>query len=210
MAIPFQAQVGPLTAADADLIATSQTPLAAGNLTLTGVQPDAARRIVVSCAGSDAARTFTIYGTNRTGNSQTESVAGSAASTSVTTQDFLTVTRVAVDAATAGAIEVGTSAIASSSWYAINEHTTPVNVGVGVVVSGTVNFTVEVTYDNVNSPYTSTFPTVFSVTALASKTANTDAIISTPFSAMRVTLNSNTNPGYVRMIAIQAGLGFGN
>lgn len=204
-----------LTAAAANNIAASQTPGAAGNLTLTaaalaGTVPAQARRILFTPAGDEAANgtVWTVYGTSRTGSVITETVTGVAnPATASTVQDFLTVTRIAVNKAQAGAVTVGTSGVASTGWFMLNNALTPMNVGIAVTVSGTINYTVEYTLDDPNTLAAGTYPTLFSISDLASKTANLSALLATPVFAIRLTQNSFTAPGQARITAIQAGLG---
>ena len=98
-------------AADDDGISTSQTPSGAGDLTITGalatggvatLAPNGnwGRQVLITCAGADAGKNFTIYGTIPGGGDYvySEVVAGSNASTSTSVGPFLTVTRVAVSA----------------------------------------------------------------------------------------------------------------
>lgn len=108
-------------AADADGVATSQTPSGAGNLTIDGAKAsggvatfNAARQVTITSAGNDAGRTFTITGTDVNGNTLTEAVTGADTDTATSTKHFKTVTQIAVDDATAGAVTAGmnTSAIA--------------------------------------------------------------------------------------------------
>jgi len=108
-------------AADADGVATSQTPSGAGNLTINGAKAsggvatfNAARQVTITCAGADSGRTFTITGTDVNGDAVTEAISGADADVSTSTKHFLTVTQIAVDDATAGAVTAGmnTSAIA--------------------------------------------------------------------------------------------------
>lgn len=201
-----------LADASANNIAASQTPSSAGDLTLTagalaGTVPQQARRILFTPAGAEAGNgtVWTVYGTNATGNVISESVAGvDNPTTAYTQQDFRTVTRIAVNKAQAGAVTVGTNGVASTPWFSVNTMTTPINIGCGVVVSGTINFTVEVTYDD----FTSTaIPTAFPVTALATKTGNTDAAITTPCRGVRLTQNSFSSGGTAQATFIQAGIG---
>lgn len=103
--------------ADADGISTSQTPGAAGNLTITGALATTGvatlgynRKVTITSAGNDSGRTFTITGTDEFGNAQTEDITGPNITTVTGTKDFLTVTQVAIDAASAGAITVGAAA----------------------------------------------------------------------------------------------------
>lgn len=217
MAQPFQVELA-YAAASATNIAQSQSP-GAGAITLNGstvsggiATLDAARRVLITSGSDDSGITFTVNGTNRDKHTLAETVTGSSGSSVGTTQDFLTVTSVTHTGSVAGTVEVGTNGLGSSQWYMVNQHTTPINLGVAVVVSGTINFTVEYTYDDPNNPFTGTFPTVFSQTAMASKTANTDAAATFdfPIFAIRLTQNSFTNPATASMIVIQAGLGFGN
>lgn len=213
MATPFQVKLA-LGASSANVIAHSQSPAGAGPLTLTGavVTLDAARRVLITSGSDDSGITFTVTGTNRDKNPLVETLAGGAGVGVNTTQDFLTVSSIVANGSPAGTVEAGTSGVGSSQWYVINQHTTPINIGVGVVVSGTINFTVEYTYDNINAPFTGTFPTVFSQSAMASKSANTDAAttFAFPIFAIRLTQNSFSTNGTAAMIVIQSGLGFGN
>ena len=88
------------TAADADGISLSQTPLAAGNLTITGALAsggvatmDTQRRVLITAAGNEVSKTFTIYGTNKDGFAISESLTGPNATTTQSLLDYLTVTR---------------------------------------------------------------------------------------------------------------------
>lgn len=104
-------------AADADGVCASQTPGGAGNLTINGalasggeVEFDAPRQVTITGTGNEAGKTFTITGTDETGAAASEAIAGPNNSTVTTTTYFATVTQIAVDAATAAAITVGSSA----------------------------------------------------------------------------------------------------
>lgn len=212
MAQQFQAGLA-LTAAVANAIAASQTPASAGNLTIVGGTAvlDAPRRVLFTPVGAEATNgtIWTVYGTNRTGSPISEAVAGvNNPTTASTLNDFATVTRIAVNKAQVGAVTVGTSGIASSPWFVVNRSANPIILGVGVTVTGTVNFSVEYTYDDPSAPFTGAAPTVFTQAALAAKTANTDAglTFNFPIYAIRLTQNSFTAPATAKMIVIQAGL----
>lgn len=94
---------------DEDGIAESQTPVAAGNLTLTAttVTLDEPTLIAITSDGADNGRTFTITGTDEAGNTITDAVTGPSTATVYGAKYFKTVTQIAVDDATAGAIIVG-------------------------------------------------------------------------------------------------------
>jgi len=108
-------------ALDADSISQSQTPSGAGNLTINGAKAsggvatfNSARQVTITSAGDDQARTFTITGTDVNGFTFTEAVTGADTAAATSTKHFKTVTQIAVDDATAGAVTAGmnTSAIA--------------------------------------------------------------------------------------------------
>ena len=109
---PVTVSVGPLAAAVANNIALSQTPGAAGAVTLNGslvtggiATLDNPRRVLITTA--DTTTVFTVTGTTPTGSVITESfkvVAGS----SYTKLDYKTVTSITVNQGTTAALTVGT------------------------------------------------------------------------------------------------------
>lgn len=155
---PITVTVGPLAAASANAICLSQTPAAAGALTLNGALVsggiatlDTARRVLITCAGNESAKTFTLTGTSASGNTQTETIAGPNATTAQSVLDYKTITSLTISAAAANAITVGTSGVASSYWVALDSWAMP-QVAIQCTVSGTVNYTVQQTLDNPNDP----------------------------------------------------------
>lgn len=145
---------------DADGIAQSQTPLGAGNLTLNGALVTsgvavlgAQQFITIDCAGADAGRTFTLYGTGQTGQAVSFTMAGSNASQTVSTVGLKRVTRVAVDAATAGAVIVGVNGKGRSYPVIMDLLANPTTVSVYLVVTGTIDYTVQ---DSPNDPTNNT------------------------------------------------------
>ena len=139
-----------MTVSDPNGVCLSQTPAAggvqamviAGALASGGVATmDVARHMLVTCAGSDAARTFTFTGTDRFGNTITEVIAGSAGTTTYGTKNFKTVTGINVDDDTAGAIIIGTADSLDSQWIVLNHHATEFNVGINCAVSSDIDAT---------------------------------------------------------------------
>ena len=195
-------------AASANNISTVASPgagaiLINGSAVVGGVAIlDAARRVLITSGTSDTGITLTVTGTNFAGNPLTETITGGA-TTASTTQDFKTVSSVTHSGSVAGTLTVGTSGVGSSPWFYIDRDVNPINLGIGVTVTGTINYTVEYTYDDPNAPFSGTFPTVWSLSALAAKAANTDSSITFPIQAIRLTQNSFTNPGTASMIVLQ-------
>ncbi len=107
-------QITPVTADD-NGISTTQTPGGAGNLTITGALAsggvatfDVPRNVVaVSASGTDSTQTLTYTGTDYLGVPLVETVTLTGTTTVQGLKAFLTVSRVAVSAATVGAVIVG-------------------------------------------------------------------------------------------------------
>ena len=152
----IQVTVGPLAAASANNVALSQTPLAAGNLTLNGALVvggvallDLPRRIIITSAGNDSTVTFTAYGTDFSGQALQASVRGVNIGAADFGVSFATVTRIATSAATAAAITVGTNTVADSRPIQLDRFGfAPTSLQ--VTVTGTVSYTVQSTLDDVN------------------------------------------------------------
>lgn len=142
-----------LTAGVADAIAQAQALGAAGDLTLNGVAVSGgvatltpARRVLITSVGNDSALIFTVYGTNGSGATISEAVAGTNALSAYTNQDFKTVTRVASDGATAANVTVGTNDIASSIWQLADTWFDYQTIGImGEVTDGAPLWTIETT-----------------------------------------------------------------
>lgn len=206
---PITATVGPLTAASSNNIATSQTPGGAGALTLNGTTVtggvavlDHPRRVLITT--TDTTHTFTVTGTNASGMPQSESFLIVGGST-YTQLDYLTVTSITISGAATGAVTVGTNGIASTAWVRLDEWA-QAQVGIQCDVSGTVNYTIQSTYDDPNSP---TNPVVASsvtwINTNDSNGVNATGAIQTNYlfapTFVRVLLNSGS--GSVTMTAVQ-------
>ena len=212
---PMQFTTTALPTADTDSICLSQTPLAAGNLTIAGVlasggvatlvslsaKPRYGLQLTVGCAGSDAGRTFTITGTAPGGKAQTETIAGSNASATAGVLFWETVTRVAVDAATAGAIIVGTAQIGATDWLPLDVYTPNQVQTISTDVSGTINYTWQYTNDD---PFdTSITPVPYSHPTAGMVAATTDQIAGTTTQMRAVRLKINSGNGTARNVITQ-------
>lgn len=220
-----------LVAAVANGIALSQAVGAAGNLVLAGslatagvATMDVARRVLITTAGADVARSFTVFGTDRYGNVQSEIVTAIPNTTNkATVRDYKTVTRIAVDAATAGNITAGTNATGSSDWVVDDFLCRTWALAIAVSVIGTVTYTVEHTYDDPNKDGTTLVPAPYQYSmeagsyvpphvwlnaTLTSQTGDKEAnYANQPIFAHRLTVTSGT--GQAVMQSIQAGVGSG-
>ena len=103
-------------------------------------------------------------------------------------------------------ITVSKTAAGSTSPIPMLLFVTPFNVGIGVKVSGTVNYTVQHTFDDVWAKgYSAGSGTWYDHSTLASSAANADGNYAFPVTAIRLTVNSGS--GTATMTVVQAGVG---
>jgi hypothetical protein len=197
---PVTVSVGPLAAASANNIALSQTPGAAGPLTLNGSLVvggvailDTPRRILATTA--DSTHTLTVVGLSPTGTALTEVLVLNGTSVQ-STLDYAKVTSITINAAATAAITVGTSGVASTPWVRLDEWAAP-QVGIQCDVTGTVNYTVQSTFDDPNSATNPVVPSAMTWVATndpsgvgATGAIQTNYVFSPTF--VRVLLNSGT------------------
>ena len=212
---PMTVTVGPIDAGNDDSVCEAQTPVAGGPLTLDGVAVsggvatfDAPRRVLITTVGNESARVFVITGTLYNGQSFSETITGiTSGGDAFTNQSFATVTEVTVDAATAGAIIVGTNDVADSPWLRLDDYA-PAPTAVSVVVDGTVNYTVAISQDDPNSFISPvaignmTWFDALDADLVSESTNKTGGLDYTP-SWVRLTLNSGT--GSARATVTQSG-----
>lgn len=166
---------------------------------------DTQRRVLITSAGNDAAVTFTVRGTNDSGAGILESLAGGSGTGVYTNLDFKTVTQVTASSATSTA-SVGTNGVGSSPWLNLNTHVSPANTSLAANSSGTVNYTIQYTYDDPNNlPAGAAYAQPFNQVALTAQTATLDGVLSFPAWGIRTLINSGT--GTVRLDYVQAGIG---
>lgn len=199
-----------LAAAAANNICLSQTPGGAGALTLNGstvsggvATLDTQRVVLITSAGNDSARTFTVKGTDENGLAITESLAGGNIAAVSTVNNFKTVTSVSIDGAAAAGVTVGTSGVGASKPVPLDQRLTPANIGLIAEVTGTVNYDIQYTFDDVYDPSLASSLNWLSISALTGKTATTDGSLGVPASAVRTKINSGA--GSVKLVVVQAG-----
>ena len=210
-----------VTVADADNICASQSP-GAGAILINGPEVVAGvatidavtatngaigRRVIITSGGNDLGITFTVTGTNASGNIVSDTFAGASGGAAQSNLDFVTVTGITASGSVATTLTAGTNGVGSSEWQTWNfMGKSPQNLGYAVeLVSGAVNYTVQYTYDDPNNlPSGVAFPLAFN-TILLAQTATADSTLTTPLIATRVLINSGT--GVIRVRAVQAGIG---
>ncbi len=209
-------QVGPLAASNAALFAGSQTPTSGTALTLTGAAPDVPRRVLLTFGNELSARTLVITGLNASGNpiQETLAVASGAPATVATVQDFKTVTRaLPAGGGWSAAVTLGTNGAAGSPWQLVDYQISPGNISFGVTVSGTVTYSVEYTYTDLNDNGTTiggangnfpSTPIIWTHPILNGLSAKNDGVVNDPIIGWRLTVTVGT--GSATAVGLQAGI----
>lgn len=197
---------GPLTAASANNIALSAIPTSGTPITLNGslatggvATLDMPRRVLLTFGAEGSARTLVLTGTNWSGLtiSETLAVPSGGGSTVASVLDYATLTSaLPLGGGWTAAATLGTNGVASSPWVRFDGWGVP-QVVFQCVVSGTANYTVQITQDDPNSP---TDPiSISSMTWSSAPDPNVVAASTTQMSSFsfcpayaRVTLNSGT------------------
>jgi hypothetical protein len=160
---------------------------------------DQQRQIAVASAGNDTGITFTLSGTDGNSAPISETITGATGASALTTKMFKTITSIVASNSIASTITVGTTGIARSIILYCDRFVTPFNIGLGCTVTGTVNFDVQHTFDDVLTINT---PVWFANSGITGKTGNQDGNYAFPVIAISLLLNSGS--GTVKMTAIQA------
>lgn len=174
---------------------------AAFTLTNTDSGDDLARQVLITNddARDDTAITVTVVGTDADGRAQTETIAGpDASTTTATTKFFLTVESVTpVSTIGTNTWDIGHTDVCVSKTYPLN-HWSDVACPILGNVTGTANFTAELTFDPPNRPDEFTWtdqntPVWIGSTNVSGKTADIFSTLDTGAYAMRMKINSYTD-----------------
>lgn len=218
---PIRIKILPTAAADNN-IAASQTPGAAA-LTLTalaagpidpgvslvsgGMTPSAVlglgRILVITSGGNDSGITWAVVGYDYNGIATSETVAGSNGTTSVTTKYYTSITSITPSASVATTVKVGTVGTTASAAL----KTIPldfygrIGATVQVDVSGTISYTVQMSYDDCLTPSSLSSNTFFatpaSPTALTAQSASKYTQLPAGVCGLAVTIPTYTSTGYI-------------
>ncbi|KKN42605.1 hypothetical protein LCGC14_0711550 [marine sediment metagenome] len=177
-------------------ISVAETMSGSGDMAITGAYAtdgvgilDIPRHIGIYAAGNESGKTFTVYGTDRNGAVISESITGPNATTVNGSKNFKTVTRVAVDAATAGDVEVGTTNQFDSQIVPVDSYKD--NISYNVSLSSDKDLTYEFEYtlsDILASGFVEADAVWFS--DLGPKTVNSVSGSITPFRACRLVITN--------------------
>lgn len=204
-------------AADDNGIVTSVTPAAGGEQSLTllaaAASLDPPRRLEVTTAADETARTITVTGVDRYGIPRTESFSLVDTGAALSTWEYQSISEILIDDDTTGAIIAGWNNVLYTQWIPLNRYRTPFNVSLGVQIitaGASVNYTVQhslqdwLMKDGAKG-HNALDNQVFDHENLASKTAADDGNYAYPISAVRLKANSIDASAQVQMVVQQAG-----
>jgi hypothetical protein len=199
-----------LVAGAVGAIAASQTLGGAGALTINGslatggvAKMAAQQNIGITSTGNYSATTFNITGTDSQNRVISERLAGPNNGTATSVLNYLTVTSITSSTALATATTVDTLGIGASREVPVDRYLNPGNVSVAVEVTGTINYTVQWTMDDVYAGAPGPFVWFPGQTNVVNATTTQAASIVSPVSAVRVVTNSGT--GTAKLIVQQSG-----
>lgn len=190
-----------LSAADADGVCQSQTPISAGSLTLNGslVSGGVAtldsggfpRQLLFDCTGDHTGVTYTVYGRLREGGDiVSEEVAGVNGTTTTSVNFWYQVTQIDNSAAPPDAVVVGTNEVGSSKDIMTTRSVNATCIALQCQIGGTVNYTLQWTASNLYDK--SVEPLWTDDATVATKAADFGAILAYVPAAFRVKINSGT------------------
>jgi hypothetical protein len=205
-----------VTGSNSTIVSTKSTFLSLISITASGatastitvgtwntVTLDNPRRVIVVSAGNDSGITFTITGTDINGNQISEVLTG-ANGTAISNTSFYSVIKVVPSGNTASTVTVGTNGIADTPFIGLDPWAGG-PVSAQAVVTGTVNYTIYVSNDNPNDPFSPVAP--YNMTWDSSQTVVVGSSTSQMFTFaqaplfIKATINSGT--GSVTVTAVQ-------
>lgn len=165
-----------------------------------------AHRLDIIDTGADVqtGATYTITGTSEAGLAQTEDIAGPGSGATIeTTKYFLTVTSITIASPVAtSTIDVGTVDEVQTKVFPLNNYN---QIGAAIFgdVTGTIDFTVQQTFNPMSVADPTATATFIDIAALADKTADTLGSGAAGSTGMRVTVNSYSSAAELQVIISQ-------
>lgn len=158
-------------------------------------------------ATNHAAKTIVLVGTDAQGNAQTETIAAPGTSATVTSTKYFKTLTSATPSATIGSdtFDIGWSAASITQMYPVDFNSvTGGGISLGVTVTGTINFDVQHTLDDIfESTTAAQNARWFDHSTIAADTASVDGNYAFPIRAIRFLTNSVTTGATVVFSILQ-------
>lgn len=194
--------------ADASLTGfASNVTGASFTLTTTATTDGLAHQVSIKndSATDHSGKTVTLVGTDADGKAQTEVVTGPGSSATVESTKYFKTLTSATPSATIGAdtFDIGWVDEIAGTVIPLN-HRSDSAATIAVDITGTIDFTVQQTFDNIYSSLVASQDAQwFSITALAAKTADTVGSASIGATAIRFIVNSYSSGAEAQMFISQ-------
>lgn len=201
-------------------ICLSQTPGAAGNLVLNGAlasggavafanasqgiatQGIHAYFIDITSAANDSARAFTITGTDPDGKAQTEARAGPNTGTVTSVKYWRSISSIAIDAASAGALTLGINSVGQFVSQTVSLDLYEPQTTVAMDISGTINYDVQKAFERPTAGETPNWV----AGGLATQTTDANTAYSSSTGAVRLKVNSYSAGATAKLQVLQSAL----
>ncbi len=188
------------TAGAANLVLNG--PLTTGYPTPSVTFPNYSRTVSFTSLNDLSGDNFTITGTYL-GNTQSEVLAGPNNDTVYSTKLYDSITSISVNAAVNG-ISVGTGTTGQTKWLLHNFHATIGQIGIGVTATATINYSYQVTLEDISKV---TSPKIFTpITALTGATTSQFYTGELVAYYSNIIINSSNGTGALTVDFIQQGL----
>ena len=178
-----------------------------GSLVINGIATfPAAQKLHIGSSGDISGVTFTILGTDERNINIIDTITGINANILPSLKYFKTITRISGNAAvttgtSSGGGGTGTVAEAITALVPFNVKEANFLVGIGVIVTGTINYTVQHSFDD---PQDLSVEMVwYANVGMANKSSNTDGNLAAGVNTGRVRINSYDSAAPLRTVFIQ-------
>lgn len=152
-----------------------------------------------------SAITFTVTGLDADGRAQTEAITGPNNNTVTGTKYFSSVSSVSASSTVgANTVNIGYADTSITKTIPLDYKTDPFSIGFGVSLTGTINYTIQHTFQNPYDPaLTPSTGVWFNHSSVASKTANQDGNYAFNIAAVRLLINSLTAGATIKLELLQ-------
>lgn len=153
-----------------------------------------------------SAKTAALTGTDADGNTQTETMALPAGSTTSTSAKYFKTLTSIVPSATIGAdtMDIGwTDDVVSPTWIPDYKQAN-FSIGIGCDISGTINYDIQHTFDDCfDASVVYSARTWFDHSSIAAKTADADGNYAAPVRGIRILINSLSSGATIKVTLVQ-------
>lgn len=194
------------TATDTAAVCATQSTTGAGPLLINGTLSDKRpqwigtarfdyfmRPVTITAAGNMSAVTFTINGMDANLNPISETIAGPNAGTVTSVNIYNRINSIVASAAVTN-VSVGDGSTGTSRTIPMDVRVANFKSSIAAMVTGTINYTFQYTFDNILSPTYADSAVYFSsdIAAMVAATTNQFGSIQSPVAGVRILINSST------------------